>query len=82
MMLGVLFLPLLIFVLWHLLKQVTAAAFRLPGALLRLPKRLNARRERQAQAKRRHREYWEKQYGKGYTLESINPSRAKEISQK
>lgn len=74
LLLALLLAPLALYFGFRMLERLAKGLIRSPVALWNLPRTLAARKARRLERARKEREFWERQYGKGYTLESIAPS--------
>ena len=68
--------PLVLFFGFQLLRGLAKGLIRSPIALWNLPRTLTARKARRLERARKNREFWERQYGMGYTRENINQAPA------
>lgn len=74
LLLALLLSPLVLYFGFRVLVGLAKGLSRSPVALWNLPRTLAARKASRLERARKDREFWERQYGKGYTLESINPA--------
>jgi hypothetical protein len=74
LLLALLLSPLVLYFGLCVLKGFAKCLIRSPAALWNLPRTLAARKASRLERARKDREFWERRYGKGYTLESINPA--------
>jgi hypothetical protein len=64
--------PLVLYFGFRVLRGLAHDLVRSPVVLWNLPRTLAARKASRLERVRKNREFWERQYGKGYTRESIN----------
>ena len=78
LLLALLLSPLVIYFVFRGLRELAKALIRSPVALWNMPRTLTASKASRLERARKNHEFWERQYGKGYTRESISqaPRRA------